>query len=181
MDIYLRLRRDGLTVTQIHTDRGSEFCSEALEKWCLYTPGDQPQSNGRVEASIQWIKGEIRRILHAADAPFLWPLAARNINERRRLKQVGKNPALPNSTAPVPIRKRFWRARELLPRQEKAFYVAPSWVHHGDWIQREDGSYALTRMVMHQLKEPPKDDNWIGREDELAHMRFEEGSRERWL
>ena len=23
-------------------------------------------------------------------------------------------------------------------------------------------------MVMHQLKKPPKDDNWIGREDELA-------------
>jgi transposase InsO family protein len=89
MDIYLRLRRDGLTVTQIHTDRGSEFCSEVLEKWCLsrtilhtHTPGDQPQSNGRVEASVQWIKAEIRRILHAADAPFsLWPLAARDTNE----------------------------------------------------------------------------------------------------
>ena len=54
-----------------------------------------------------------------------------------------------------------------MPTQEKALYVSPSWVHHGHWIQREDGSLTLTRMVMHQLKEPPKDDDWIGLEDEL--------------
>ena len=157
--MYLRLRSDGFTVNQIHSDRGGEFCSEALEKWCLsrtilhtYTPGDQPQSNGRVEASVQWIKAEVRRVLHAAGAPFsLWPLAARNVDERLRLKQVGKQVSLPNFMTPVLIRKRFWRARELLPTQERALYIGPSWVHHGHWIQREDGSYALTRMVMQNL------------------------------
>ena len=176
IDMYLRLRSDGFVVTQIHSDHGGEFSSEILEKWCAsrsilhtYTAGDQPQSNGRVEASVQWIKAEMRRILHAAGAPFnLWPLAARNINERLRLKQIGKNPALPNFMAEVLVRKRFWRARELLPTQERALYIGPSWVHHGHWIQREDGTYALTRMVMHQLKDPPKDDDWIGLEDELA-------------
>ena len=49
--------------------------------------------------------------------------------------------------------------------QEEAVYGSPSWVHHGHWIQREDGIYALTRMVMHHLKEPPKDDDWIVLED----------------
>ena len=174
--MYLRLRSDGFTVNQIHTDRGGEFCSEALERWCLsrtilhsYTPGDQPQSNGRVEASVQWIKAEVRRILHAAGAPFsLWPLAARNVDVRLRLKQVGKQVSLPNFMTPVLIRKRFWRARELLATQERALYMGPSWVHHGHWIQREDGSYALTRMVMHNLVDPPKEEDWIGLEDELA-------------
>ena len=174
--MYLRLRSDGFSVNQIHTDRGGEFCSESLEKWCLsrtilhtYSAGDQPQSNGRVEASVQWIKAEVRRVLHAAGAPFsLWPLAARNVDERLRLKQVGKQVSLPNFMTPVLIRKRFWRARELLPTQERALYIGPSWVHHGHWIQREDGSYALTRMVMHNLVDPPKDEDWIGLEDELA-------------
>ena len=174
--MYLRLRSDGFTVNQIHTDRGREFCSEALEKWCLsrtilhtFTPGDQPQSNGRVEASVQWIKAEVRRVLHAAGAPFtLWPLAARNVDERLRLIQVGKQVSLPNFMTPVLIRKRYWRARELLPTQERALYIGPSWVHHGHWIQREDGSHALTRMVMHKLVDPPKDEDWIGLEDELA-------------
>ena len=130
---------------------------------------DQPQSNGRVEASVQWIKAEVRRVLHAAGAPFtLWPLAARNVDERLRLKQIGKQVKLPNFITPVLIRKRFWRTKELLPTQERALYIGPSWVHHGHWIQREDGSYALTRMVMHNLVEPPTDQNWIGLDDELA-------------
>jgi hypothetical protein len=95
--------------------------------------------------------------------------------------QLGKNPALPNFMAPVLITERFWRARELLPTQEKAVYGSPSWVHHGHWIQREDGIYALTRMVMHHLKEPPKDDDWIVLEDELAPHEIQAGSGERWL
>ena len=31
VDFYLRLRSDGYVVTQIHTDRGGKFCSEALD------------------------------------------------------------------------------------------------------------------------------------------------------
>ena len=176
IDLYLRLRSDGYQVTQIHTDRGGEFTQEALDRWCASrsilhttTAGDQPQSNGRAEVSVQWVKAEIRRILHAAGAPFSrWPLAARNLNERLRLKQIGKPAVVPNFLEPVLIRKRFWRTMELLPTQEKALYLSPSWVHHGHWIEREDGSIALTRMVMHRLQEPPKDQDWIGLEDQLA-------------
>ena len=58
--------------------------------------------------------------------------------------------------------------KELLPTQERAWYLSPSWVHHGHWIEREDGTITLTRMAMHQLQDPPKDDDWIGLEDELA-------------
>ena len=176
IDLYLRLRSDGYVVTQIHTDRGGEFTQDALDKWCTsrtilhtYTAGDQPASNGRAEVTVQWVKAEIRRILHAAQAPFSrWPLAARNLNERLRLQQIGKAVTLPNFLTPVLVRKRFWRTRELLPTQEKVLYLGPSWVHHGHWVEREDGSFSLTRMVMHSLVEPPKDDDWIGLEDELA-------------
>ena len=135
IDMYLRLRSDGYVVTQLHTDRGGEFTQAALDRWCAsrtilhtYTAGDQPQSNGRVEVSVQWIKAEIRRILHAANAPFSrWPLAARNLNERLRLRQVGKQAPLPPFLTSVLIRKRYWRTRELLPTQEKPFM----WHHPG--------------------------------------------------
>lgn len=54
----------------------------------IYTWGSAPIEWAR---GGQWIKAEIRRILHAAGAPFtLLPLAARNINDRLRLKQVRK-------------------------------------------------------------------------------------------
>ena len=177
IDMYLRLRSDGYVVTQLHTDRGGEFMSTALDRWCTsrtilhtFTPGDQPQSNGRVEVAVQWVKAEIRRLLHAAGAPFKrWPLAARNLNERLRLRQVGKEAKIPPFLSSVLIRKRFWRTQELLPTQEAALYLGPSWIHHGHWIERSDGSFALTRMVMHQLTEPPAQlDDWIGLEDELA-------------
>ena len=187
IDLYLRLRSDGYPVTQIHTDRGGEFTQEALDRWCAsrsilhtFTAGDQPQSNGRAEVSVQWVKAEIRRILHAAGAPFSrWPLAARNLNERLRLRQIGKPANVPNFLEPVLIRKRFWRTMELLPTQEKALYLSPSWVHHGHWIEREDGSISLTRMVMHRLQEPPKDQDWIGLEDQLAPTEVRRRIREK--
>jgi hypothetical protein len=124
IDLYLRLRSDGYRVTQIHTDRGGEFTQEALDRWCASrsilhttTAGDQPQSNGRAEVSVQWVKAEIRRILHAAGAPFSrWPLAARNLNERLRLKQIGKPAVVPNFLEPVLIRKDFgelWSCSQL--------------------------------------------------------------------
>ena len=74
IDMYLRLRSDGFTVNQIHTDQGGEFCSEALEKWCssrtilhTYTPGDQRQSNGRVEVNGSKLRSEeysMQLVLH---------------------------------------------------------------------------------------------------------------------
>ena len=39
----------------------------------------------------------------------------------------------------VLIRRRFWRTKELEPTQERAKYLGPSFVHHGHWVEREDG------------------------------------------
>ena len=71
--------------------------------------------------------------------------------------------------------------KELLPTQEKALCVSPSWVNHGHWIEREDGTITLTRMVMHQLQDPPKDDDWIGLELNWHPPKSEEGSEGRYL
>ena len=175
INMYMRLRADGYRVTQLHSDRGAEFRSRILEKWCLsrtilqtFTPGDQPQMNGRCEAIVQHIKAAIRRTLHGAEAPFdRWPIAARFINEKLRQKQVDKEKKTPPFLAQVLVRKRFWRSRELEPTQEKVTYLCPSWVHHGHWIERADGTQALTKMVMQGLSEPPKLEDWIGVEDAL--------------
>jgi hypothetical protein len=124
--------------------------------------------NGRCEAIVQHIKAAIRRTLHGAEAPFdRWPIAARFINEKLRQKQVDKEKKTPPFLAQVLVRKRFWRSRELEPTQEKVTYVCPSWVHHGHWIERADGTQALTKMVMQGLSEPPKLEDWIGVEDAL--------------
>ncbi|CAL1136815.1 unnamed protein product [Cladocopium goreaui] len=175
INMYMRLRADGYRVTQLHSDRGAEFRSRILEKWCLsrtilqtFTPGDQPQMNGRCEAIVQHIKAAIRRTLHGAEAPFdRWPIAARFINEKLRQKQVDKEKKTPPFLAQVLVRKRFWRSRELEPTQEKVTYLCPSWVHHVHWIERADGTQALTKMVMQGLSEPPKLEDWIGVEDAL--------------
>ena len=58
IDITLMLKAEGMTVTQLHTDRGGEFRSKRLRNWCrerhviqTWTAGDEPQSNGRAEKS----------------------------------------------------------------------------------------------------------------------------------
>ena len=175
INMYMRLRADGYVVTQLHSDLGAEFKSSSLQKWCesrtilrTYTSGDQPQMNGRCEATIQHLKAAIRRTLHGAGASFeRWPLAARFINEKLRQKQVGKEIKTPPFLAPVLVRKRYWRSRELEPTQETVSYICPSWVHHGHWVERSDGSQSLTKMVMHGVTEPPKLEDWIGIEDAL--------------
>ena len=84
-----------------------------------------------------------------------------------RQKQVDKEKKTPPFLSQVLVRKRFWRSRELEPTQEKVTYLCPSWVHHGHWIERADGTQALTKMVMQGLSEPPKLEDWIGVEDAL--------------
>ena len=90
IDMYLRLKADGFTITQLHSDMGGEFVSQALEDWCksrcilkTTTLGDAPQTNGRAEVSVQRVKSAVKRILHGAGVGTeRWPLAARFFNEK---------------------------------------------------------------------------------------------------
>ena len=53
------------------------------------------------------------------------------------------------------------------PTQEKVPYLGPSWIDHGRWIEREDGSKALTRIVISTWVEPPSDQRWTALKDQL--------------
>ena len=175
IDMYLRLKADGFTVTQLHSDMGGEFMTQALDDWCksrcilkTTTPGDAPQTNGRAEVSVQHVKSAIKRILHGAGVGTeRWPMAARFFNEKERLRQLGKPDKSPPFLQEVLVRKRYWRVKELGPTQEKVRYIAPSWVHHGHWVERENGETMLVRMVMKSLTEPIEDRHWIGLEDDM--------------
>ena len=178
VDIYLRLKADGYHVVQLHSDQGGEFTFDALDEWArarnilkTTTPGDSPQTNGRAEVSVQLVKSAIRRILHGSEVGIeRWPLAARFLNEKLRLRQIGKVDSSPPFLAPVLIRKRHWRAHELEPTQELVKYIGPSWLHHGHWIERPNGELQLTRVVMKCVNEPPQLQDWIGIEDALHPM-----------
>ena len=106
-----------------------------LEKWCAarsvlqtWTPGDQPQSNGRAEQSVGEVKSRIRRLLKAASLPTsYWPIAARFLNEQLRAEAIHKKVAWPSLYAEVWVRKRGWN---LVVK-----YLGPSWLCHGHWIE----------------------------------------------
>eukprot|EP00435_Cladocopium_sp_Y103_P011790 s2430_g3.t1 len=162
-DLYLRLR----------ADNAGEFRSKALSTWCTtrtilhtFTPGDQAQSNGRAEATIGHAKSCIRRMLLAAKADFKrWPIAARCLNEQREANGTVED--VPPFLSPVLTRKRFWRSRELEPTQENVLYLAPSWLRHGHWVERPDGTQYVARMVMRKFEDPPTEEQWVGVEDHL--------------
>ena len=183
---YLQLKAHGYEVKQLHSDHGGEFESEALQAWCearallhTWTAGDQPQSNGRAEQSVGEIKARIRRMLKAAGANFSrWPLAARCLHEKLRAEALGLKPS-PPFLSEVYVRKRFWRSKELEPTQEKVLYLGPSWIDHGHWIEREDGSKALTRIVITNLAEPPQDHHWIALEDHISPLEQRKRLREK--
>lgn len=91
-------------------------------------------------------------------------MAARCLSETLWQEALGNKKPIPPFMSEVLIRKRHWKTEELLPTQEKAKYLAPSWVHHGHWVEHENGFRTLTRMVMKGLREPVQDHHWIGLE-----------------
>ena len=176
VDLYIKLKSEGFHVRQLHTDRAAEFRSKVLEEWCrnrcilqTFTAADQPQSNGRAEVAVQVLKAQIKRMLLNADAGAeRWPIAARCLDEQLRRKRIGDTKKLPPFLAEVLVRKKGWRAREFEPSQEKVRYLCPSFVNHGHWVERADGSQVLARIVLFGLREPPALEHWIALEDQLG-------------
>ena len=182
IDLYLMLKADGYEVRQIHADRAAEFISPRLERWCrerdilqTWSAGAEPQSNGRAERTVQEIKSRVRRLLHAARVgPEWWPVALRNVNERLRRERMKVNwngqkfEEIPAFMQEVTVKKRFWRTKELEPGREVVRYLSPTWLHHGHWVLREDGTRMLTRAVFKKGTEPVDDQVWVALEDALT-------------
>ena len=169
-ELFLQLKADGFHVRQIHSDRGGEFLSRKMDSWCkardivhTFTPGTDPQMNGRAERAVMEVKNRVRTILLASEAELSWwPFVVRNVNERWRCARIKKLDEFPPFLSTVLVKRRFWRAGDLMPSQEKVRYLCPSWLNHGHWVVREDGTRVLTRSVMSHTMEPHHEGGWVG-------------------
>ena len=102
MDMLLRLRMDGYSVAQIHSDQGHEYAGH-FQDWTrrrgiilTKTAGDEPQSNGRAEAAVKALKTMVRKALHQAkETSKWWPWALRHCNEVLRAKRLHQSPDFP--------------------------------------------------------------------------------------
>ena len=190
MEMVLRLRADGFSVSKIHTDAGKEF-SGSFKSWMssrgihhTRTSGDSPQTNGRAELAVKMVKTQARRLLCQAglDATW-WPWAVRHLNEIYRAHRRGEIPSWPPFFEPVIVRKRGWKRGDFLPTSEIVMYLCPSKEDHGHWVLPPGDGEAprLTRYVLLRGKEPPTEEKWLAIEretlDELAVRRRIRGKR----
>ena len=174
-DLYLMLRSEGMYVRQLHSDLGREFKGQGLARWCMergvlqtFTSGADPQGNGRAERAVQAVKIEVRKMLRGAQVGAeLWPLAVRYLNEFWRRERMEVKDVVPPFLSKVIVKKRYWKAKDFEPKNEVVRYVAPSWLFHGHWIMKDDGTKALTRAVIARTVEPITDEVWVALEDAL--------------
>eukprot|EP00435_Cladocopium_sp_Y103_P022929 s4253_g5.t1 len=59
-------------------------------------------------------------------------------------------------------------AKELEPGREVVKYLSPTWLHHGHWVLRHDGTKMLARAVFKRMTEPVDDQAWIALEEALT-------------
>ena len=118
--IYARLRSLGCPVYRVHSDRAKEFISKQTKSWFLdrgivqtMTPGSAYKTNGRVESEMNMIKKGIRTLISAGACPLeRWPLAARQVGERRLRNQLSQS---------------GWPVGRLLCFGAKAYALKKSW------------------------------------------------------
>ena len=103
--MYVLLRRDGLALNRIHSDRAREFTSPPIREWAaardiFVTTSESltPQQNGRAESVVRCLKQRARTLLRAASLPrTLWPAAMTFASEYQRRAALG---LLADSTPP---------------------------------------------------------------------------------
>ena len=175
-ELYIQLRVHGYTVTRLHSDRGGEFRGKGLDQWCrtrdihrTKTAGMSPQSNGRVERSVQEIKARIQRALKgAAMGPEFWPAACRFVHqqERRRLALRGDRPTPPFGKE-ILIKKRYWKRGDLEDTHETALYMYQDYENHGHCVLKNDGTYAIAPYYIAHVTQPLDDSVWIAVLEEI--------------
>jgi hypothetical protein len=115
-EFELRMRREGLIVQRVHSDRSKEFVSDQLQKWCrnrgIYkttTVSDDPAANGRAENAVGKVKRAIRTLLLASDLPATrWSSAARYVGETCWRKYKGEESIGLAFGARVLVRTKNW-------------------------------------------------------------------------
>ena len=179
-ELYIQLRVHGYTVARLHSDRGGEFRGKGLDQWCrtrdihrTKTAGMSPQSNGRVERSVQEIKARIQRALKGAEmGPEFWPAACRLVHQhkRRRLAMREDRPTPPFGKE-VLIKKRYWKRGDLEDTHETALYMYQDYENHGHCVLKSDGTYAIAPYYIAQVTQPLDDSVWIAVLEEIDKER----------
>lgn len=124
--MLLRLKSLGAPTARVHTDRAREFISKEFrtflqnkEIWQSCTAGDEPQTNGRVEAELGLVRGLARAAMKSSKVdPNMWPLAIRAASETRMRQQ------LQGLGVPVP---------QVLPFGIRALARRKTWNRESQW------------------------------------------------
>ena len=162
--IWSSYRFLGIPMYRCHSDRAKEFLSRPVQQWMgrhqlkqTMTCGDNPQSNGRVEAEINQIKRRLRLTVRTAKTPIQeWPTVLRHIGEerqRQQLKQLGlRTLPMVNYNQEVLVKTKVWHKR-FTQGMASPYYTAkvkgPSpMMSHGWVVQDKEGKIQHARAVL---------------------------------
>ncbi|CAE7232960.1 TY2B-DR3 [Symbiodinium microadriaticum] len=167
-ELVLRLRAEGLHVGRVHSDRARELRVEPLRRWLLergilstYTEGQSPQSNGRAEAAVKWVKTSVKRLLEASElGKENWAVAANYAAQDRLERTLRRSSAMLPFGTKVHVRSKVYGTGgryDLDSRWKAGRYVGPSLdVRGGHVIRFENGAYMTSTHLRPHLVEPDK-------------------------
>ncbi|CAE7212420.1 TY2B-DR3 [Symbiodinium microadriaticum] len=167
-ELVLRLRAEGLHVGRVHSDRARELRVEPLRRWLLergilstYTEGQSPQSNGRAEAAVKWLKTSVKRLLEASGlGKENWAVAANYAAQDRLERTLRRSSAMLPFGTKVHVRSKVYGTGgryDLDSRWKAGRYVGPSLdVRGGHVIRFENGAYMTSTHLRPHLVEPDK-------------------------
>ena len=162
--VWSNYRFLGVPMYRCHSDRAKEFLARPVQQWMgrhqlkqTMTCGDNPQSNGRVEAEINQVKRRLRLTLRTAKAPIQeWPTVLRHVGEerqRQQLKQVGlRSLPMVSYNQEVLVKTKVWHKR-FTQGMASPYYAAkikgPSpMMSHGWVVQDKEGKIQHARAVL---------------------------------
>ncbi|CAE7236687.1 RE1, partial [Symbiodinium sp. KB8] len=155
-DLYLRLRAQGCHISRVHADRARELRSDPLKRWLAsrgtyttYTEGQSPQSNGRAEAAVKYVKVQMKRLLMAGNfSARLWPMALRYATWSQMQKQLYPDKAILPFGTRVHVKRKVYgvgNRYDLESRWAMGYYLGPSAdVNEGSVIMMDKGNFITT-------------------------------------
>ncbi|CAE7607413.1 GIP, partial [Symbiodinium sp. CCMP2592] len=167
-ETVLKLKAEGLHISRIHADRARELRVQSIRAWalqrgifCTFTEGQAPQSNGRAEAAVKWVKAAVKRLLIATDLPKdTWAVAANYAVQQRMDRLLQQSSSMLPFGTKVHIRSKVYGTGgkyDLDSRWKGGTYVGPSLdVRGGHLIRFENGAYMTSTHLRPHLVEPDK-------------------------
>ena len=162
----LRLKAEGLRISRIHADRARELRVESIKRWalergifCTFAEGQAPQSNGRAESAVKWVKSSVRKLLAATDLPKeTWAVAAHYATQDRMERMLRRSSSMLPFGTKVHVRSKVYGTGgkyDLDSRWKAGRYVGPSLeVNGGHMIRFENGAYMTSTHLRPHLVHP---------------------------